>query len=267
VYIELPYSIFIVVLSVYKLVYLILIIKVLSFIIVVPLFVKWIGLVLQIGSISGLVVGFAAVSQTHVKTILALTTTTQVGYILALFSVWTPGARLTAFIYFFWYLLHFILIIACFVYLEKYALDVRYTSDLRAVYSYSSFIWIVLVIVFFSLAGLPFSGIFLLKFILFKELYSGGAVLLIGLVIFVNITQMIVYVILLLELFTGFEKKYFGSWSGRLVNLSSGFFGKNCLELILLILIAVIGFLVITSILWLPACIFWLWKFLIFLFG
>jgi NADH:ubiquinone oxidoreductase subunit 2 (subunit N) len=123
------------------------------------------GVLLQISSVMAVLIGLGGLSQTKIKIILALTSTTQIGYVLGGLSVWTPASRGAALFYFFLYLLQFVILVAIFSYLERNKkMRIIYISDLRSVYSQSFYFWLVIIIVLISIAGLPFSGIFLLKF-------------------------------------------------------------------------------------------------------
>jgi NADH:ubiquinone oxidoreductase subunit 2 (subunit N) len=122
----------------------------------------------------------------------------------------------------------------------------------------------VIIIVLISIAGLPFSGIFLLKFWLFTEIYKGGAVLLTIVLVLISIVQMYIYGIILLELGAGYGDHINSQliWRFNLKEFSK----KSFIEILLLIIIISIGFLLIISVVWVPIIISSWQKYFIYLF-
>jgi formate hydrogenlyase subunit 3/multisubunit Na+/H+ antiporter MnhD subunit/NADH:ubiquinone oxidoreductase subunit 3 (subunit A) len=249
VYVEISYSMFAFILTVYKGIYLVLLAKLLSYVIILPIFSTWVPFLLQFVAIIAMCAGLGAFWQNSLKIILAFTTITQIGYVLVSLAAWTPLSTFAAFIYFFWYCLLIMLFVGLLAFFEKNYFEIRTIADLEKVYSISPFIWSLLVTVVISIAGLPFTGFIVIKLYLFVAVYKAGWIMSVLVILAVSLVQTYVYFIILKKLFTGFGLvNWRNDWFKEKKNIQQ----YSWLEFLLLIFLAVLSFLFATGIFWIP---------------
>lgn len=118
-------------------------------------------------------VGCFAYRVQDLKTILAYTTVSQLGYIVAGFIVSNPLAIKYSLLYLIVYSLQLIGIFVIFLILQaKY--DFTNLNQLFLVKKYNKFYYYLLFIIFFSLSGIPPLSGFFTKYFLFLQIYNSG---------------------------------------------------------------------------------------------
>ena len=146
-------------------------------------------------------VGCLAYRSQDLKTILAYTTVSQLGYIVAGFIVSNPLAIKYSLIYLVVYCLQLIGIFVIFLILQaKY--DFTNLNQLFLVKKYSKFYYYLLFVIFFSLSGIPPLSGFFTKYFLFLQVYNSGfyAVAIFGLIS--GFIMAIIYLQIVLQLMT-----------------------------------------------------------------
>jgi NADH-quinone oxidoreductase subunit N len=174
VYANLPIVFLLIIMTIYKIVYALLFLRlVVNVIDLVPeLQVFWQNS-LFLFVVPSMFVGCFAYRAQDLKTILAYTTVSQLGYIVAGFLVSNPLAIKYSLIYLVVYSLQLIGIFAIFLILQaKY--DFTNLNQLFLVKKYSRFYYYLLFVIFFSLSGIPPLSGFFTKYFLFLQVYNSG---------------------------------------------------------------------------------------------
>jgi len=146
-------------------------------------------------------VGCLAYRSQDLKTIIAYTTVSQLGYIMTGFIVSDPLAIKYSFIYLGVYCLQLIGIFVIFLILQaKY--DFTNLNQLFLVKKYNKFYYYLLFVIFFSLSGIPPLSGFFTKYFLFLHVYHSGFFLLAIFGIISGFFMAIIYLQIVLQLMT-----------------------------------------------------------------
>lgn len=146
-------------------------------------------------------VGCLAYRSQDLKTILAYTTVSQLGYIMSGFIVSNPIAIKYAFIYLGVYCLQLIGIFVIFLILQtKY--NFTNLNQLFLVKKYNKFYYYLLFIIFFSLSGIPPLSGFFTKYFLFLHIYNSGFFLVAIFGLISGFIMAIIYLQIVLQLMT-----------------------------------------------------------------
>src|SRR6185437_12871658 len=105
-------------------------------------------------SLPSIFVGCIAYKQQSIKSVLALTTVSQLAYIVSGTVVNNILAWRYSLLYFLIYGLHIIAIFICMLRIKSY-ISCTHLNHLSYIYNYSRWIYYILLILFFSLAGIP----------------------------------------------------------------------------------------------------------------
>jgi NADH-quinone oxidoreductase subunit N len=174
IYSQLPILILLILMTVYKIVYFYLFLKLFFYCIsLVPLFQFFWAQVSFLFVLPSMFIGCLAYREQDLKTILAYTTVSQMGYVLSGCISFNAEAIKFSLYYLVVYCVHLIALFTILLILqEKY-----HFTNLNQLYLlryYNKTYWYLLIIIFFSFAGVPpFSGFFL-KYFLFLHVYNAG---------------------------------------------------------------------------------------------
>lgn len=202
VYANLPIVFLLIIMTVYKIVYALLFLR---------LFLNVIGLVpelqvfwqnsLFLFVVPSMFVGCLAYRAQDLKTILAYTTVSQLGYIVAGFIVSSPLAIKYSLIYLVVYCLQLIGIFVIFLILQaKY--DFTNLNQLFLVKKYNKFYYYLLFVIFFSLSGIPPLSGFFTKYFLFLQIYKSGFFMIAVFGLISGFIMAIIYLQIVLQLMT-----------------------------------------------------------------
>lgn len=118
-------------------------------------------------------VGCLAYREQNIRTILAYTTVSQMGYVMAGLICNNVDAWRYAFFYLLMYSIQIAVFFSILLLLQN-KINITHLNQLYLVKFYNIRFYYVLLLVFFSFAGIPpFSGFFL-KYFLFLQLYQNG---------------------------------------------------------------------------------------------
>jgi len=146
-------------------------------------------------------VGCLAYRSQDLKTILAYTTVSQLGYIVAGFIVSNPVAIKYSLIYLVVYCLQLIGIFSIFIILQaKY--DFTNLNQLFLVKKYNKFYYYLLFVIFFSLSGIPPLSGFFTKYFLFLQIYNSGFYMVAIFGLISGFIMAIIYLQIVLQLMT-----------------------------------------------------------------
>ncbi len=146
-------------------------------------------------------VGCLAYRSQDLKTIIAYTTVSQLGYIVAGFTVSNPLAIKYSLIYLFVYSLQLIGIFVIFLILQaKY--DFTNLNQLFLVKQYDKFYYYLLFVIFFSLSGIPPLSGFFIKYFLFLQVYKSGFFLVAIFGLISGFIMALIYLQIVLQLMT-----------------------------------------------------------------
>lgn len=146
-------------------------------------------------------VGCLAYRSQDLKTILAYTTVSQLGYIVAGFIVSSPLAIKYSLIYLGVYCLQLIGIFVIFLILQaKY--DFTNLNQLFLVKKYNKFYYYLLFVIFFSLSGIPPLSGFFTKYFLFLQIYHSGFFMVAIFGLISGFIMAIIYLQIVLQLMT-----------------------------------------------------------------
>lgn len=202
VYANLPIVFLLVIMTIYKIVYSLLFLRLfLNVVDLVPELQAFWQNSLFIFVVPSMFIGCLAYRAQDLKTILAYTTVSQLGYIVAGFIVSSPAAIKYSLIYLVVYCLQLIGIFVIFLILQaKY--DFTNLNQLFLVKKYSKFYYYLLFVIFFSLSGIPPLSGFFTKYFLFLQIYNAGffMVAIFGLVS--GFIMAIIYLQIVLQLMT-----------------------------------------------------------------
>jgi len=149
-------------------------------------------------------VGCLAYRIQDLKTILAYTTVSQLGYIMAGFITSNPLAIKYSLLYLLVYCLQLIGIFIIFLVLQtKY--DFTNLNQLFLIKKYNKFYYYLLIIIFFSLAGIPPLSGFFIKYFLFLHIYNSGFFIIAILGLLSGFIMSIIYLQIILQLMTSKE--------------------------------------------------------------
>lgn len=146
-------------------------------------------------------VGCLAYRTQDLKTILAYTTVSQLGYIVAGFIVSNPLAIKYSLLYLGVYCLQLIGIFVIFLILQsKY--DFTNLNQLFLVKKYNKFYYYLLFAIFFSLSGIPPLSGFFTKYFLFLQIYNSGFFMVAIFGLISGFIMAIIYLQIVLQLMT-----------------------------------------------------------------
>jgi len=202
IYSELPVIVLFIVMTVYKAVYVLIFTR---------LFVEAVNLIPELASfwtdsmflfvLPSMFVGCFAYRVQDLKTVLALTTVSQMGYIVSGLTVQSTVAGSYSMIYLVTYCFQLFGLLALIILLQN-KFDIVNLAQLFLIKRYSSLCYWSLFIIFLSLAGLPpFSGFFT-KYFLFLSLYNSGNVVLAMAGLASSVLMAIIYLQMTLQLIT-----------------------------------------------------------------
>jgi NADH-quinone oxidoreductase subunit N len=202
IYSELPVIVLFIVMTVYKAVYVLIFVR---------LFIEAVNLVPELASfwtdsmflfvLPSMFVGCFAYRVQDLKTVLALTTVSQMGYIMSGLIVQSPIAGSYSMIYLVTYCFQLFGLLALIILLQN-KFDIVNLAQLFLIKRYSALCYWSLFVIFLSLAGLPpFAGFFT-KYFLFLSLYSSGNVVLAMAGLASSVLMAIIYLQMTLQLIT-----------------------------------------------------------------
>lgn len=202
VYANLPIIFLLVIMTIYKVVYALLFLRLfLNVIDLVPELQGFWQNSLFVFVVPSMFVGCLAYRAQDLKTILAYTTVSQLGYIVAGFIVSSPLAIKYSLIYLGVYCLQLIGIFVIFLILQaKY--DFTNLNQLFLVKKYNSFYYYLLFVIFFSLSGIPPLSGFFTKYFLFLQIYDAGFFMVAIFGLISGFIMAIIYLQIVLQLMT-----------------------------------------------------------------
>lgn len=174
VYSQIPVLFLLVLMTIYKFIYFTLFLKLfLSIVSLVPdLAITWSTLVL-IFVIPSMFVGCLAYREVEIKALLAYTTISQMGYIMAGFLTFSEDALSISLVYLIFYCLQLSVVLIIFIILQaKY--NFTHINQLYLVRKYNIWYCYMLVFIFFSFAGVPPLSGFFFKYFIFLKIYQAG---------------------------------------------------------------------------------------------
>ncbi len=174
IYSKLPILFLVILMGVYKLVYVILFLKLFMFIIDNLTFLQGtLSSLLTFFVVPSMFVGCLAYRSSDLKAVIAFTTVSQLGYIISGFLVHDPVALKYSLVYLVTYVLNLCGLFLVFIVLQKHFFLVN-INQLFLVKYYSQKWFYFIFILFCSLAGFPpFLGFFI-KYFLFLHIYKAG---------------------------------------------------------------------------------------------
>jgi len=146
-------------------------------------------------------VGCLAYRLQDLKTILAYTTVSQLGYVMAGFIVSSPLAIKYSLIYLLVYCFQLVGVFVIFLILQaKY--DFTNLNQLFIIKKYNKFYYYLLIIIFFSLSGVPPLSGFFIKYFLFLHIYNSGFFIVAILGVVSGFIMSIIYLQMTLQIMT-----------------------------------------------------------------
>lgn len=200
VYTHLPMIIIILLMTIYKIIYAVVFIRLMLTIIdLLPSLAEyWVGC-LVFFIFPSMYIGCMAYRQTNIKTILAYTTVSQIGYILTGLIVNNTNALKYSLIYLFVYCGQICGILIILISL-KHKVNLGNINQLYLLQYYNKFHYYLLFVIFLSLAGIPPLSGFFLKYFIFIEIYNSGFFLLAFTGLFSSFLMAIIYLQVALQI-------------------------------------------------------------------
>jgi formate hydrogenlyase subunit 3/multisubunit Na+/H+ antiporter MnhD subunit len=200
VYTHLPTILIMLLMTIYKIIYVLVFIKLaLTIIDIIPFIGEFWIYCLIFFIFPSMYIGCLAYRQTNIKTILAYTTVSQIGYIMSGLIVDNTNALKYSFIYLFIYCAQIFGILIIFVSLKQ-KINLVNINQLYLLQYYNKFYYYVIFIIFLSLAGIPPLSGFFLKYFLFLEIYNSGFFVLAFTGLLSSFIMAIIYLQLVLQL-------------------------------------------------------------------
>lgn len=183
-----------VIMVLYKLVMFLFFIDLFSFMKVFETFVEYKNVVISAVGLSSIVISGLAFKQVNLKTILAYTTVSNFGFVLMNLIFGSLINIQYSLIYLFFYSLTLFSIFLI-LFLVEMKFPVVFISQLHLVKNISYYYYYTLVFCFFSLAGIPPTAGFFIKYFLLRCVFDSQLYLLLFFGVFINAYLLVVYLV------------------------------------------------------------------------
>ncbi len=201
IYSKMSYLLLIILIVFYKVSYSVYFLLILNWLLIsIPVFSTFIIYYSYLFILPSLFIGCLAFYEQNLKKILAYTTVSQFAYIFSGLVLDNPQILKYSLLYLLCYSLQLLSILLIFLLLQGYNISVTYLNQLFIVKYYNKFYYYSLVILFFSIAGIPPLQGFLIKYFLFLELINNGYVIAAILGLLANFIIAIIYFNVLIQI-------------------------------------------------------------------
>lgn len=222
IYAALPLLFLLFLMTFYKIIYFFIFFKIFNFFFSLIPGYNIFSLICLVLGISSIFIGCLAYRKQDLKSVLAYTTISQMGYILIGLSQMSLIIEKFSFFYLFMYAFHLIIIITIF-----YLLRVKYfftnLNELFLVKSFNIYYYYILFFCFLSLAGVPPLVGFFMKYYLLVALYQTGYSFIVFFLIIASFIMSIIYLQILLQIMTEKNINFFVFYQNHFKGLQSLF--------------------------------------------
>lgn len=174
VYNNLPLILLVLLMTLYKLAYLFIFVRIFVTVLnLIPILGVFCSQALLFFIVPSLFIGCFALRATALKEILAYTTVSQLGYVFLGVVAATPITLKYSFLYLVFYAIQIFGVGTILMFLQR-VVQINRIQQLAVIKHINAFYYYALVLIFFSLCGVPPLGGFFVKYFLFLEIYQAG---------------------------------------------------------------------------------------------